>query len=646
MAMARLVPYPIEPTSPPAVETRGLVKVYRGSGSPAVKGVDLEVPIRGRLAVLGPNGAGKSTLMGMLVTMLRPTAGEALVMGCPVATCPGGVRRRIGVVFQERTLDARLTALENLELHCRLYGMPGPMARERAEEALELVGLQARRDSLVETLSGGMQRRLELARAMSHRPDVLLLDEPTAGLDASTRAKIWSSLARMNQDLGTTLVLSTHDMVEAQTLCDRVAIMARGEILVQQDLSSLLGGGAEVVIRVRCEPLPGPDDLAMLTALPGVREARLGGGGVRILAEGLGHRVPDILGLLGTRGLAVTELEVRPPSLEDLSLRVVGHGISPNGDPVEPDDEPVQSVRASAPGAAQPGPTAGQEPRGSESHGMGHGSRLATASEPTRDQFPVAAPKALDLAVVAVMWTRMVRRTLRARSRLLGGLLMPLFFLFFMGHGFTGVGFAHGSQGGYLGFLTPGILAMSLLFSSTYVGLSVVWDRKFGFLREILVSPVSRLSMVVGRMAGGVTLSVGQAGLIFLGALALGAPAPSASGALIALSAAIAVSGTFIALGLAAASWLEDPQGFSAVMNFVIFPMYFASGAMYPVSRLPAAVRYLAYFDPLYYGVDAMRAALARTMELPVAVDLAALASAWLMATWVAVWAFSRMEAR
>lgn len=223
-------------------------------------------------------------------------------------------------------------------------------------------------------------------------------------------------------------------------------------------------------------------------------------------------------------------------------------------------------------------------------------------------QPEVPGIRLVSLQVIYVMWARMIRRTLRARSQLVGSVLFPLFFLFFLGTGFSGARFGGMPKDGeYLAFLGPGIVAMTLLFSCTFVGLSVLWDRQFGFLREIMVTPVSRLSIFLGRIAGGMTLGMGQAGLIFGGSLLLGMPLPSAGGLAVAVTAALLISVVFLSLGLIFSSVLKDPHGFGMVINFLVFPLFFLSGALFPVDNLPAAARWLAYLDPLTYGVDALR---------------------------------------
>jgi ABC-2 type transport system permease protein len=220
---------------------------------------------------------------------------------------------------------------------------------------------------------------------------------------------------------------------------------------------------------------------------------------------------------------------------------------------------------------------------------------------------------------VYMLWLREMKRFLRAKSRIIGSLIMPLFFLGFLGLGFNRMpvpGVAPGVN--YIKFLVPGIIGMTLLFSSTMQGLSVLWDREFGFLKEIMVAPVSRVSIVLGRIAGGVTTSIIQALLILTISLVLGFRLQRWTDFFAALAFMLLVSFTFIGLGLVFASRMKDIQGFGLVMNFIIFPLFFLSGAFYPLTNLPWFIRGLSYIDPLTYGIDGLRGVMIRSQTHPV----------------------------
>ncbi len=227
---------------------------------------------------------------------------------------------------------------------------------------------------------------------------------------------------------------------------------------------------------------------------------------------------------------------------------------------------------------------------------------------------------------IYVLWLREMKRYSRAKSRIVGSLIQPVFFLAFLGLGFNRMALPGMGQGvSYIRFLVPGILGMSILFSSSMQGLSVLWDREFGFLKEIMVAPVSRLSIVLGRIAGGTTTTLIQAFLVLIPAFILGFEAASLPGIAFALLFMVLIAFAFIGLGLIFASRMKDMQGFGLIINFVIFPLFFLSGALYPLKNLPAAVRVLSLIDPLTYGIDGLRGCLIGAAERPVLVDLAAL---------------------
>jgi ABC-2 type transport system ATP-binding protein len=238
--------HPAEPVAgpepdPPAIRAVGVRKSY--PGVEAVRGIDLTVDQGETFGFLGPNGAGKTTTIAMLCTLVSPTAGRIEIAGHDTRTAPGRVRRNLGLVFQETTLDGDLTAEENLRFHADLYSLPRATLSARVDAILDLVGLASRHDALVRTFSGGMRRRLEIARGLLHRPRVLFLDEPTIGLDPQARAWLWTHLGEVREREATTLFLTTHYLEEAER-CDRIAIIDDGRIVAQgrpAELKSVLG---------------------------------------------------------------------------------------------------------------------------------------------------------------------------------------------------------------------------------------------------------------------------------------------------------------------------------------------------------------------------------------------------------------------
>ncbi|TFH51047.1 MAG: ATP-binding cassette domain-containing protein, partial [Methanothrix sp.] len=227
---------------------QGLTK--RFGDMTAVDHIDLEINKGELFGLLGANGAGKSTIIKILTTMLTPTEGEARVWGHNVTRERNAVRSSIGVVFQDPAVDGMLTGRENLDFHGRMYGMDGPLRQKRIDEVLELVDLAGKADIKMEDYSGGMQRRLEIARGLMHYPYVLFLDEPTLGLDAQTRRHIWEYIRNMNKENGVTIVLTTHYMEEADALCDRVAIIDNGKIVAldtPENLKDMIGSDSVIL---------------------------------------------------------------------------------------------------------------------------------------------------------------------------------------------------------------------------------------------------------------------------------------------------------------------------------------------------------------------------------------------------------------
>jgi len=212
---------------------------------------------------------------------------------------------------------------------------------------------------------------------------------------------------------------------------------------------------------------------------------------------------------------------------------------------------------------------------------------------------------------IYVLWLREMKRFLRAKSRVMGSLAMPLFFLAFLGLGFNRMAIP-GIKGDvdYIHFLVPGIVGMTMLFTSMFAGISVLWDREFGFLKEIMVAPVNRVSIVLGRIAGGTTTAVIQGLLILTISVIMGFKIAGIIPLSLSISLMFLISSTFIGLGLIFASRMRDIHGFSLIMNFVIFPLFFLSGALYPLNNLPVWLKYISYIDPLTYGVDGLRGVL------------------------------------
>jgi ABC-2 type transport system ATP-binding protein len=299
------------------IKTNALTKSY--GRIQAVRSIDLNIEKGEIFGLLGPNGAGKTTTIGMLCTIVRPSSGSASIAGYDVIKEPAQVRRKVGIVFQDPTLDTVLTGRENLELHARLYGVSAAVRQSRINEMLELVDLKERSNDITRTYSGGMRRRLELARGLLHRPAVLFLDEPTLGLDPQTRARIWEYIKKMAQMEQTTVVLTTHYMEEAEQVCDRVGIIDHGQIIALDSPEHLKEsmGGDMVVIRAKDPPLE------RIKALSYVSEVKLSDGALEITMKEAHLHLAEILSMIKD----VECVEVRVPTLNDVFIKLTGRDI-------------------------------------------------------------------------------------------------------------------------------------------------------------------------------------------------------------------------------------------------------------------------------------------------------------------------------
>ncbi|HEX4563503.1 MAG TPA: ABC transporter ATP-binding protein [Solirubrobacteraceae bacterium] len=305
-----------------AIEVRGLRKTYPG-GVEAVKGIDFDVHAGEVFGLLGPNGAGKSTTIGILTTTVAPAGGSARLAGYDVVEQPLKARGVSSVVFQEAVVDGSLSGRENLELHARLWGVEEARAGERIEELSELLGISELLDRKVEGYSGGERRRLEIARALVSRPQVLFLDEPTVGLDPRIRHELLDAIAALRAREEMTVLVTTHYLDEAQRLADRVAIIRDGEIVALDSPHALLEGLGEEVLEFRV-------DGDVESALRTLREHGLAGPdayavGARATIPLHEHSATYALALVGEARVSALEIQVRAPTLDDVYIRVTGN---------------------------------------------------------------------------------------------------------------------------------------------------------------------------------------------------------------------------------------------------------------------------------------------------------------------------------
>ena len=302
------------------IEVKNLSKIFNNKIR-AVDDISFEIKKGEIFGFLGPNGAGKTTTINMLCTLMRPTSGEATVCRYDIIKNPEEVRKCIGLVFQDTTLDDRLTARENLELHARLYSVPKSEREKRIEEVLELVELSDRMNSVVRTFSGGMQRRLEIARGLIHYPKVLFLDEPTLGLDPQTRKHVWDYILKLKQEYEITIMMTTHYMEEADELCDRVAIIDYGKIIAMgtpKKLKDSLGGDTIIL------DIPNGD---VEKAKKVFKNAKIFDSQILLSVENAGRQIKKVLEKAKKYKIEVVEANIRKPSLNDVFLHLTGREI-------------------------------------------------------------------------------------------------------------------------------------------------------------------------------------------------------------------------------------------------------------------------------------------------------------------------------
>jgi len=309
-----------------AIIAKNLVKTFEDVE--AVKRINLEIDEGELFGLLGPNGAGKTTTISMLCTILKPTSGSAKVWGYDVVHESENVRKSIGIVFQDPSLDDDLTGKENLDFHARLFQVPKADRSDRINEMLDLVELKDKANTSVKKYSGGMKRRLEIARGLLHEPKVLFLDEPTLGLDPQTRRHIWDYIEKLNDESNITIILTTHYMDEADHLCDRVAIIDHGTIVAQETPTELKRriGGDVVTMAIA------PDNdkfIEKLEPLDFVRSVQHVDGSIRLSVDNGGTAIPILMELARQEGVQVPSVTLKEPTLEDVFIKYTGREIRP-----------------------------------------------------------------------------------------------------------------------------------------------------------------------------------------------------------------------------------------------------------------------------------------------------------------------------
>ncbi len=310
-----------------AIETKDLTKKF--DGLTAVDKVNINVEQGETFGLLGPNGAGKSTIISMLCTILKPTSGTALVNGYDIVKQPSQVRKSIGIVFQDPSVDDRLTGRENLEMHADLYGVPEPEMKQQIDKVLELVELSDRGNDFVRNYSSGMRRRLEIARSLVHTPKMLFLDEPTIGLDPQSRNHIWSYIQELLQTEDLTIILTTHYMEEADKLCDRIAIVDHGNVVALDTPESLKEklGGETITVKTQNNPLY----LEKIKEAGIAKSVVIAGDEVKITVDNAHTVLSHIVDVASRNGVIIGSISLQEPQLDDVFLYYTGRDLREGG---------------------------------------------------------------------------------------------------------------------------------------------------------------------------------------------------------------------------------------------------------------------------------------------------------------------------
>ena len=306
-----------------AIQTEKITKKF--GRLKAVDDVSLQVEEGEVFGLLGPNGAGKTTFISMLVTLKKPNSGTGTVNGFDIVKNPSDVRKSIGIVFQDSSVDDELTAYENLELHAAMYGVPEKERKKRINEVIKLVELSDRINDVLKTFSGGMRRRLEIARGLLHYPKILFLDEPTLGLDPQTRKHIWEYIEKMKREHKITVVLTTHYMEEADLLCDRIAIIDYGKIIALdtgENLKDMLGGDVITMTSEYSAKLKNK-----LKGLKWVKETKEHDGKLMIRVDRGERKIPELVNIARENNIEIKAISLRRPTLDDVFLHFTGRTI-------------------------------------------------------------------------------------------------------------------------------------------------------------------------------------------------------------------------------------------------------------------------------------------------------------------------------
>jgi ABC-2 type transport system ATP-binding protein len=547
------------PDDLPAVRLRGATKRY-GSFT-ALDDVSLDIARGEVFALLGPNGAGKTTLISLVAGISLPTEGTVQVLGHDVVSDYRVTRRAVGLVPQEINFDPFFTVEETLRFQAGYFGIE--LSEERLVEILTALGLLDKRSSGTRALSGGMKRRLLIAKALVHRPPVLFLDEPTAGVDVELRRDLWIYVRRLSEE-GTTIVLTTHYLEEAEELADRIGVIKNGRLLVVEDKASLLARYGRRTVRLQLD-----EPVVEMPSLLRAAGAELSDGGrAVVLSTGAHETLVRPLEAASQAGLRIADVQTREPRLETVIIEL---------------------LRAKSP--ANVGP-----PR----------APAAAASRPMRF---VSADPVNPTVGVRTLYRKEVKRFFRVPGQTI---LSPLITtaLYFLVFGFSLGGRLREVDGvPYVRFLVPGLVMLGMINNSFLNTSSSLFILKLqGTIVDLLVTPLSYLEILSAFVGAACTRALLVGGLTWLtAALFVGFDLPHVG---LAIAAGVLVSVGFSACGLIVALWADKFEQVNFIPTFVITPLTFLGGVFYSGTMLPPTFRRLLAWNPIYYMIESMRFAL------------------------------------
>jgi daunorubicin resistance ABC transporter ATP-binding subunit/daunorubicin resistance ABC transporter membrane protein len=575
----------------PVIKTEGLTRLY--GDRRAVDGLDIEVEAGEIFGLLGPNGAGKTTTIQMLTTLLPPSHGRALVCGLDVSRQAAQVRRRIGYVSQEKGVRHLLTGRESVEIEASLHHVPRGLRRQRVEEVLDVVGMLQDADRPVAEYSGGMLKRLDLACGLLQLPQVLILDEPTLGLDVQSRHRIWNHVLHLRSQ-GVTVLLTTNYLDEADRLCDRLAIIDSGREVVSgapAELKRRIGGD---VVRVSTEH---PQKLKeLVTDRPWAQRVAVSGHEVHIHVDDVVAAMPEVVRLAQGGGLDVAEVSYKQPTLDDVFLLHTGRGLG--------------------------GPAEGEAGRAHEDVTV----RTPTPVPPARPDPPSGLRgRAQEILALTRRW---VLELTRERLNLLFTLLQPAIWLVFFG---SAIGRAVNAQvvgtSDYVAFMLPGVVAFTVVGASINGAVPLLWDKETGYLGRLLSMPIARSSLLVSRILFQMLLGAAQALLILAVATAMGVRVAShVLGAGLVLVAAALLTCALTSLFVALAYRSPSHTTFFAISGFATLPLLFTSNAFVPIDAMPNWMAVVARLNPLTYAIESIRTLVIEGWRAEVAVHIGVLA--------------------